>query len=158
MVSVMDYIFRLLSFRERSEWELKDRMKHAGYEDDEVMRALQKIKEMGYLDDNRFAKLYVESKRLKGDGKYRLRSGLKEKGIDEETIKLVLSPISDDEEIMQACLLLKRKIKNKEEEFIQRKDFNKVHRFLLRKGYSYFIASKALKKFFKDSYMDEVPQ
>ncbi len=152
----MDYILRLLSFRERSEKELKSRMKLAGYEDDVMERTLKKVKEMGYLDDDRFARRFVESGRSKGFGKYRLQSGLKEKGIDEETVKQLLAPVSDEEELRQACLLLQRKIKEGDRGFIQRKEFEKYQRFLLRKGYSYFIASKALKKIFKDSCFDEV--
>lgn len=154
----MDYIFRLLSFRERSEKELKDRMKSAGFEEDVIERSLKKAKDMGYLDDDRFAKHFAENKRLKGFGKYRVLAGLKEKGIHEDTIKQVLLPLSDEEEIRQACMLLERKIKEGDRGFIQRKDVEKVHRFLLRKGYSYFIASKALKAVFKDSFADEVTQ
>lgn len=145
-LTASEYAYRLLSFRERSEKELKSRMKKAGFDEDNVENALRKVKVSGYVDDERFAKNFAESKRSKGFGKLRLRYALKEKGIEETIVRSVVDSMTDGEEIERARSLIARKMKTMRGT-IGKKERESLRLFLLRKGYSYFIVSKALKDF-----------
>lgn len=47
---------RLLSARDRSEAELAGRLRRRGHGEEEIARALERCRELGYLDDSRFAR------------------------------------------------------------------------------------------------------
>ncbi len=152
-----EYAYRLLSFRDRSVKELKERMRKAGFSEESVAKALRKAQEAGYVNDERFAKSFVEGKRMKGFGRARLQAALKEKGIKEENIQSLMRGITDEDEIEKARFLISRRMKTMHGT-IGQKEREKLRLFLLRKGYSYFIVSKALKPFLNGDYSEEVFQ
>lgn len=83
---------RLLTVRDRSAQEIKDRLGR-NYTQEEVEETVQYLKEMGYLDDLRYAKNYVESRnRNRPTGNYLLRLELGKKGVDDLIIDQVLNP------------------------------------------------------------------
>lgn len=48
--------FRLLAFRDRSETELKVKLAEKGFGEEEIAAAIGRCRELGYLDDARFAR------------------------------------------------------------------------------------------------------
>lgn len=58
---------RLLSVRDRSEAELAGRLRRRGHEEEEIAAALVRCRELGYLDDARFAR--ERARRLMAAGK-----------------------------------------------------------------------------------------
>lgn len=83
---------RLLAVRDRSVYELEERLKQR-FSEDETNDALAYLKELGYLDDLRFAKNYVQYRnRMRPTGNYLLRFELRKKGICDIFIEQVLNP------------------------------------------------------------------
>lgn len=96
-----DDAFCLLSFRERSQAELEERLARKGYSNDVIAAVISRLKEMDYLNDRRFAEKWVRYRiKYKPRGKRLLRLELRKKGIDERIAGQVLNElVSDDVEL-----------------------------------------------------------
>lgn len=94
-----DVIFRYLSFRARSEEELKRHLSRKGFPEATVEAALEWARDYRLIDDNEFAARWVESRKLsKPMGKRRLAHELREKGISEDIVANNLADFSTEEE------------------------------------------------------------
>lgn len=88
---VLDAAARFLEARPRSVAEVRRRLTTAGYRTDLVDAAIARLGELGYLDDEAFARSWVESRdRARPRGEHALRRELRLKGIDDATVRLVL--------------------------------------------------------------------
>lgn len=80
---VLEAALRFLQARQRSTAEVRRRLLTHGYRADLVDGAIERLAELGMLDDEAFAKAWVESRdRARPRGERALRSELARKGID----------------------------------------------------------------------------
>lgn len=80
---VLEAALRFLEARQRSTAEVRRRLLTHGYRADLVDGAIERLAELGMLDDEAFAKAWVESRdRARPRGERALRSELARKGID----------------------------------------------------------------------------
>jgi regulatory protein len=92
----MEAAAAFLAVRPRSVDETRRRLRHHGYQPGLVDGVLERLVEMGYLDDEGFAQAWVESRdRARPRGEMALRRELSMKGIDRETIRKVLAGRAD---------------------------------------------------------------
>lgn len=88
---VLDAAARFLEARSRSVTEVRRRLTTAGYRSDLIDGAITRLSELGMLDDEAFARLWVESRdRARPRGERALRDELRLKGIDRSIVDLVL--------------------------------------------------------------------
>ena len=88
---VLEAAGRFLEARPRSIAEVRRRLGGAGYRVELVEGAIAKLLEFGVLDDDAFARTWVESRdRTRPRGERAIRQELGLKGIDRATIDLVL--------------------------------------------------------------------
>lgn len=93
---VLEAAARFLEVRSRSVWEVRRRLGGAGYRPDLVEGAIDRMTDLGMLDDEAFARTWVESRdRARPRGERAIREELRTKGIDRETIDLVLGERRD---------------------------------------------------------------
>jgi len=82
---VLAAALRFLEVRQRSTAEVRRRLTTAGYREDLVAGAIERLTELGMLDDAAFAQSWVESRdRARPRGERALRSELARKGIDRQ--------------------------------------------------------------------------
>ncbi len=84
----MSAALRLLTGRDRSEAELANRLKRKGFSAENIEKTVQRCRELGYLDDARYAR--QRARMLTGSGRavgHRLLNELKSRGIDETTAR-----------------------------------------------------------------------
>ncbi|MEO5918374.1 MAG: regulatory protein RecX [Candidatus Limnocylindrales bacterium] len=94
---VLDAALRFLETRPRSVTEVRRRLATAGYRDDLVTAALDRLGALGILDDGSFARQWVESRdRARPRGERALQAELRHKGIDAETIERTLEVRRND--------------------------------------------------------------
>lgn len=139
--------YYFLKFRDRSEKEIRDHFK--SFQDQDLIEKLvAKLKEQGFINDLKFANLWIESRqRSKFKSKLALELELKQKGISEEIIEEAFSLQSSDirqEDLAMQALEKKMRIwKNLTKlEFKQ-----KAYRYLGAKGFPYEIISSVIEKF-----------
>jgi regulatory protein len=88
---VLDAAARFLEARSRSVAEVRHRLTTAGYRGDLVDGAIGRLSELGMLDDEVFARAWVESRdRARPRGEHALRNELRLKGLDRSIVDLVL--------------------------------------------------------------------
>jgi regulatory protein len=89
---VLEAAARFLEVRSRSVAEVRRRLTSAGYQSSLVEGAVTRLLELGLLDDEAFARAWVESRdRARPRGERAIRQELGLKGVDRTTIDLVLS-------------------------------------------------------------------
>jgi regulatory protein len=89
--AVLDAAARFLETRSRSVSEVRRRLTTAGYRAELVDAAIIRLTELGMLDDEAFARLWVESRdRARPRGERALRDELRLKGIDRSIVDAVL--------------------------------------------------------------------
>ena len=89
---VLEAGMRFLEARSRSVHEVRRRLTTAGYRADLVQGAIDKLGDIGVLDDEAFARAWVESRdRARPRGERALREELRHKGIDRSLVDVVLT-------------------------------------------------------------------
>ncbi len=127
-----DKTLNLLSFRLRSEWELRDYLRRKDCPPEIVEKILNKLSINGYVSDEQFAKRWVENRRLlKATSRRKLMMELKQKRIPGEIIDKVLA---EDREDTDEREVLKALVEKKQARY---PDKQKFMMYLARQGYSY---------------------
>jgi regulatory protein len=89
---VLNAAARFLELRSRSVDEVRRHLTEASFPSELIESAIDRLLEIGVLDDEVFARLWVESRdRSKPRGQIALRRELALKGIDRETVETVLA-------------------------------------------------------------------
>lgn len=92
MINPESYCLLLLKRRLRSGWELSQGLSRRGVEEAERKMVLQRLEEVGLINDRRFAQSWVNTRDLLAPrGEFLLRGELIKKGISQEIIEAVLS-------------------------------------------------------------------
>ena len=135
-----NYAVSLLSRRDHSERELMTKLSQKGYADG-AEEAVSKLRDGGYVSDERFARLYVrELQTLKKYGKKRIEQELYRKGVDREIIREVLDETDFEQDDLVSL------IERKYGRYLgDEKGLQKTINGLLRMGYSYGEIRDALK-------------
>jgi regulatory protein len=111
----MDAAAAFIGVRPRSVSETRRRLRHLGYPQELVDSVVQRFAEMGYLDDEAFARAWVESRdRARPRGEIALRRELAQKGIarsviDEVLVERVADATNDPNESAARALLARRR-------------------------------------------------
>ena len=135
-----DVCLRLLTVRARTRSELEAQLTKRGYADDVSARVLDRLVDVGLLDDVAFAEEWVRSRRANsGKGKRALATELRTKGVDPDVIAETLDSVDAGEWRVQAEDLVAAKLRRDKLD-----DEVKVTRrlvgMLARRGYSQGMA------------------
>ena len=139
---------RLLTARARTRAELAGQLTKRGYPDDVSTLVLDRLTNVGLVDDEDFAEQWVRSRRDNaGKGRRALASELRTKGIDDDVIAAALEDIDSDAERSRAEQLVADKLRR--ERLTDDTDDVKVARrlvgMLARRGYAQSMAFDVVK-------------
>jgi regulatory protein len=139
---------RLLTARARSRAELAAALTKRGYPDDVIGGVLDRLTQVGLVDDDDFAEQWVRSRRANaGKGKRALVAELRTKGIDNEVITATLAAIDSSAERARAEDLVADKLRR--ERLTDATDDVKLTRrlvgMLARRGYDQTMAFDVVK-------------
>jgi regulatory protein len=103
---------RLLTARARTRAELASQLAKRGYPDDLSTRVLDRLTDVGLVDDAGFAEQWVHSRRANaGKGKRALAAELHTKGVDNDVITSVLGGINPAAERGRAEQLVRSRLR-----------------------------------------------
>lgn len=117
---------------------------------EDITKIIQKLTELGYLNDEDFARIYIGSSlRRKPQGLRMLQMNLRQKGIDESTFATALKLASvenqfDESDLAQDAADKKLKTLSK---LPPNKQKEKLYRFLASRGFSMDSIMKVLNRF-----------
>ena len=125
-------VLDLLARRARSEWEIRDYLKHKDYDNSAIDQIINKLTEKGYIDDQKFARAWVDNRRLlKSVSKRKLWTELKQKHVADDIIKIVLEDDATDERQVIRDLVVKKRHQTRYQ------DDTKLMQYLSRQGFKY---------------------
>lgn len=130
--------------RPRSEKEVYDYLYKKVYEKKIDKKSISvivcRLRDKNYIDDEKFAKYYVENRfAKKGISRKRLKMELMKKGVETEIIERVLDGRNDEEEILK--IIVKKRAKYDDEKLIS---------YLCRQGFPYQLAQNLVVSHGKD--------
>lgn len=137
-----DYALRVIERGMKSKKELCDKLKLKGYSGEDIERIISFMSEYGYIDDEMYAKYYIESYK-NSKSKLIIKHSLINKGIDQDIIEKYLSSIEDETEKAKAKSLAVKKynlLKGKEKIVIRKK----LGDMLIRQGYEYHLVKEVI--------------
>lgn len=137
---------RLLTVRARTRSELEGQLAKRGYPDDVSDRVLNRLAQVGLVDDADFAEQWVRSRRLNaGKGKRALAAELRTKGVDNDVITAALAGIDAGAERQRAEQLVRDKLRREKLADDDTKVTRRLIGMLARRGYSQTMAFDVVK-------------
>ena len=144
---VKERILYLIGDMDRSERDIRQKLRNSGYCGDFVNDAIDRLKEYGYIDDVRYARCYALSMRdNRGKSGYAISQALYEKGIDKTIISQIMDEIivNDDEQLIRA--LSKKGYTPETLREADDSEKRKIFQYLLRKGFSAGVVGTYVRK------------
>ena len=142
--SALEASFDYLALKPRTVREVEDRLDSLNYGEYEVYEAVERLKELGYLDDAKYAADFASSRlSSKPVSRRKLREQLYSHNISGESIEAALSGVDDSTELGNAIAVAEkfyRQFEGQEE----RERRRRVARRLEGRGYGYDIIRASL--------------
>lgn len=126
--------------------QLREYLTGKGYTQEVVLNVVDRLKELKYLDDETYARLYVEQNSV-NKGERRLKQELQQKGVPQRIIDkycVVQAEVSED----NAERLAEKYMRNKPRDL---KTLQKLQRYLLSRGYGFDTVNQVLRKYRQDN-------
>ena len=125
-----------LSYRPRSESELRERLHQRGFDGDSAEAVLVKLKEQGVVDDMAFTQFWKDNREsFSPRSQWLTKLELKRKGVAEDIIDQVTDAIDDDNSAYRAALSKARSLP-----LSDRQDFcRRLGGYLKRRGFGYRV-------------------
>lgn len=134
VVQAVDSAAHFLGFRPRSAEEVRRNLHEKEFSAQVIDQAVERLSTMGYLDDEAFARFWVQNRgEFKPLSNRALRQELRQKGVADTVIQVILQDNDESELAYQAASGQVRKLRS-----LTERDFRtKLSAFLQRRGFSY---------------------
>jgi len=136
-----------LSYRPRSESEMRERLQRRGFDSDSVEAVLTKLKEQELVDDMAFAQFWKDNRQsFSPRSQWLLRLELSRKGVATDTINRVVNEINNDESAYRAALVKAHSLPlSDRNEFRRRLGY-----YLKRRGFNYEVISHTVERLWQE--------
>ena len=141
-MSAKSVAVRLLSRREHSAFEIRDKLLKRDFDSEEIDRVIIELQQGGWLSDERFAEAYIRMRQLKGFGPVRIAMELNKRGVKEHIVDDYLH--ADDDSWRQTLEQQYRK-KYKDKPIEDYSDKAKRIRFLQYRGFALDVIYQIVK-------------
>lgn len=151
--SAFDTALYYLSFKNRTQKEIKDKLIEKGYSESEIDKSISKLLEYGYIDDSHYTFLYIKSN-INKKGIKLIKNELINKGILKEVVDEQYSVYLENEISDDVCNNNDFEYNTVNEIFERRfysidltdeKNLRKVNSYFIRRGFKYEIVNKVIK-------------
>lgn len=145
--SCYDAAARYLSYRPRSEYEMRRQLTKHHFNDDCIEAVILKLKEQGLVDNNAFARFWRDNRQsFSPRGQYLIRLELKQKGVPGEIIEQVVSTIDDDDSAYRAAKSRAHSLKVSDYQ-----DFrHRLGAYLKRRGFGYGVINRTIERLWQE--------
>ncbi|MDR1941438.1 MAG: recombination regulator RecX [Endomicrobium sp.] len=135
--------------RSYSQKALYEKLLQKGYDDENSKAAVQRLKELDYINDEKYALAYAKYLSDKGKAELIARKELEEKGISKDLINKTLLSLKTQEEPYKQ-ILKTIQIKFKSFNADDRAQVRRMANYFLRRGFLSEDISKALRRYADD--------
>jgi len=136
----------LIAHRAQTEGEIRRKLARKGFSEAAAEGAVERMRDLGYLDDEAYARAYVRGKHAgSGHGPQRLRADLLRRGVKPATIDAALAEEVADDALLETALEHgRRRWLRLASEPDPRKRQKRLSDFLARRGYGYDVIREVL--------------
>lgn len=140
---------RFLSYKARSSYEIQQKLSKIGFSEEIIESVIQRLLSKGYLNDSKFASLWVENRSTFRPRSHRVLSWeLRQKKISEDIINEVLEEAEAEIDLAEtAARKYMRRLENQDYETFQKK----LSGFLARRGFSYNIVKQIVEQMWEEN-------
>jgi regulatory protein len=144
---------RHLSYRPRSEAEVRQKLVAAGYSDAVIESVIKRLRDHQLIHDPQFAQMWVENRSTFRPRSHRiLKLELKQKGIHDDTIAATLADAVSDEELAYQAAIRKA---NKYAGLDWQQFREKLGGYLIRRGFSYETIAPIIRQVWSELNLNE---
>jgi len=137
----------LLSYRPRSEKEIRQRLRRRGVAPEVIDETIERLRASHYLDDAAFAQFWRESRETLSPRSGRLiRSELLFKGVDIDTATSTVEGLDDEEAAYRAAAKRLKSLDSGDYDVFRRR----LGGFLTRRGFSYDVVRRTLERCWRE--------
>ena len=141
-MTAKEWALALLDRRDYSRAELLKKLLEKGVEEVEAAQAVDRLEELGFVDDARYAPIVVRHYAAKGYGARRVRQELARRGIPRELWDEAMAQMPAQDDTIDR--LLRNRLRDGEAD---RAALKRASDFLLRKGYGWDEIKSALERY-----------
>ena len=136
-----------LSYRPRSEFELRERLHQRGFDGDSVEVVLAKLKEQGLVDDAAFAQFWKDNREsFSPRSQWLTKLELRRKGVASNIIDEVVDTIDDEDSAYRAALSKARHLPRSDYQGFRRR----LGEYLKRRGFSYRVINHTVERIWQE--------
>jgi regulatory protein len=138
---------RYLSYRPRSELEVRERLKRRGFNGDGIEVVIANLKERGLINDMDFARFWKENRgSFRPCSQWLVRLELKQKGVAEDIIDQVVNTIDNEDSAHRAALSKARSLPQSDYQDFRRR----LGGYLKRRGFGYEVANYTVERVWRE--------
>ncbi len=145
--SCLDAASHYLSYRPRSEFEIRMRLRKRGFDDSSIEGVLLKLKEQGLVDDSAFAQFWKENREsFSPRSRAMLHRELRQKGVAPYIIAEVAGEIDEEASAYQAGRKKAKKLISSDCDSFCRQ----LVAFLKRRGFNYEVTQHTVNQLWQE--------
>jgi len=136
-----------LSYRPRSESEVRERLRRRGFDGDSVEAVIAKLKEQGLIDDMAFAQFWKNNREsFSPRSQWLTKLELRRKGVAGDVIDQVVNAIDDDASAYRAASSKARSLPLSDYHSFRRR----LGEYLKRRGFSYGVINHIVERMWQE--------
>ncbi|PLX34617.1 MAG: hypothetical protein C0604_01360 [Clostridiales bacterium] len=137
---------KYIEFKRRTEKEVSNHLKKIPVPEDIIRASILKMVEYGMLDDELYARDYIDELVEKNQSTYAIKMKTLNKGIKESLVESIMAELNVVEnEEFRALRLIEKRCGSRDGKY----DFNKLRQYLYGKGFSTDSIRKSMENYFK---------
>lgn len=144
--SAFDSAINLLSYQDRTEKQLHNKLRNKEYSDAEIEEAFVKLREYGYLNDERYANNYHNAQ-ARNKGARRIKLELLQKGISGSIVNEEFAS-NEHDEVSSILHIIEQRYSDAD--FTDDKQQRRIFGFFQRRGFSYDDIKTAVRIYAKN--------
>ena len=138
-----------LSYRPRSTHEVHRKLEERKFSQQAVEKVLERLDHAGLLDDEAFARYWVENREQFGPRSVRaLRQELRQKGVPDSIVAAALEGLDEEDTAYRAASHQARRLAGLDRQVFSKK----LGDFLTRRGFSYAVSRDVIKRLWAERY------
>jgi regulatory protein len=143
----LDAAFRYLSYRPRSELEIRMRLRKRGFDDFSIESILIKLKEQGLVDDSAFAQFWKENREsFSPRSRVMLHRELRQKGVASHIIAEVTKEIDEEAGAYRAGQKRAKRLASSDCDSFRRK----LGSFLKQRGFNHEVTQHTVNQLWQE--------
>ncbi len=141
-----------LSYRPRSQSELKQRLLKRGFDGDSIEAVLAKLKEQGLVDDMAFAQFWKDNRQsFSPRSQWLTKLELRRKGVSSDIIDQVVETIDDADSAYRAAVSKAGSLSRSDYQGFR----HRLGEYLKRRGFSYQVTNKIVERIWQEQGGDK---